>query len=221
MKAIASDMSVMNAFAGEASTAALYASSALQDRVKQLSSAVSTTMDLGRVAAVWQPDLASSALQSAVRAWQPDLSAPFFTKAFSSLHFEVPDVWKDFGRQLQGDARSWLDIRAIREAAAVRLPALRREMFYRVIRFRQRTVAWLGVAHAATRIRSEHNLREAVLRALAAKRAEIAYGRAQLARREVGCMPPGQLVAARPHLTRGPNSCKSIRTHRLAGLLRT
>ncbi|MFE2961996.1 hypothetical protein [Nocardia tengchongensis] len=220
----ASAMSAMKALAHEASTAALPASSVVQDVAKQLSSMASTAA-LGRFTSTLQPELA---LQSAVRAYQPDLSAPFLT-------FEPPKAWKELGNRLQSLPNVWndlkdqlrsasslrVDIRMVREAAARQLRAYLREEFSRVIEFRRRAKAWLFGADTAARIRSEHNAREAFLRAVAAKRAEIAYGRAQLALRKVGCMPPGRLIVARPHLTRGPNSCKSIRTHRLAGLLRT
>ncbi|MFE3572515.1 hypothetical protein ACFXON_24205, partial [Bacillus subtilis] len=228
----ASTVASMKALAPEMSVAALSASSVVQDVAKQLSSTVSTTMDMGRFAAAVQPNLA---LQAAVRACQPDLSAPFLTEAFSASHFEPPKVWKELGDRVQSLPNVWkdlkdqlrsassllVDVRALREAAARRLRAYRREVFFRVIRYRQRAKAWLSGAHPAARIRSEHKLREAFLRAFAAKRAEIAYGRARLALREVSCTPPGRLVVARPHLTRGPNSCKSIRTHRPAGLLHT
>ncbi|MFF0637802.1 hypothetical protein ACFYTS_35525 [Nocardia sp. NPDC004151] len=230
VRELAPAMPAMQALASEASTAAFSASSVLQDAAKQLSSTVST-MDMGRFAATLQPDLA---LQSAVRAYQPDLSAPFLTlelpnawKEFGDKLQSVSNVWKEFGDKLQnvwkdlkdqlrgGVSSLLVNIQALREAAA------RREVLSRVIRFRQRSKAWISGAHTAARIRSEDKQREAFLRALAAKRAEIAYGRARLAHREVGCMPPGRLVVARPRRTRGPNSCKSIRTHRLAGLLRT
>ncbi|MFE3023378.1 hypothetical protein [Nocardia tengchongensis] len=227
MKAFAPETSVASAMKAlaQTSTATFSASSVMQDVAKQLSSTVST-MDMGRFAATLQPDLA---LKSAVRAYQPDLSAPFLT-------FELPNVWKELGDRLQSqsDLNVWkdlrdqlrgaislrVDIRTLREAAA-RVGERLRANFSRVIEYRQRAKAWVFGADTAARIRSGHKAREVFLRMWAAKRAEIAYGRAQLALREVGCTPPGRLVVARPHLTRGPNPCKSIRTHRLAGLLRT